>query len=393
MACCKCCCEGKSPPGECCGIGPTSTCCEYGEYCCNDILCCYTNEECCGELCCPEAEACCNSTHCCPDTGTCCGEICCTAEQACCGDTACCEADECCVDGVCVACDCTPPCSTDNCEECVEVTAGVFECQSLCAEGQNCCDGVCQDAPCVPPCDPPCSGCSDCVDGECVSTCAVDEFCCDGVCQAEPCDPPCEPPCDGCSDCIDGGCVSSCGEGQNCCNGTCQEAECCCDCLTLTGPTGDVTLYEPAIFCQDQASTQDSDATCTFTGAGDINWLTSNYGSVFPGVIASYSGSPCKFAVVGSVQQRYAHSEGLNETGECVCYLVTSRAWYRYWAFIHRCSGVWENIGSSVMITSAQGDPSDCASTWTNGNPPPYPAEPAAPACEGPWTGCGNEFP
>lgn len=52
------------------------------------------------------------------------------------------------MDGYCVACDCDPPCTSDNCEECVEDPPGTFNCESTCAEGEYCCNGACQAEPC-----------------------------------------------------------------------------------------------------------------------------------------------------------------------------------------------------------------------------------------------------
>ena len=258
MACCKCCCEGGSPPGVCCGSPETF--CYQPNKCCEDnspTYCCEEDETCCDGVCCPSDYSCCNGVCCAPDE-FCCDGVCqagpcdcdppcdtdacescvevtegvfecqpyCETGETCCDGT-CCAEGECCVFGTCTACNCDPPCTSDSCEVCTEVSTGVYDCVSTCDPGECCNDGVC--GPC--PCDPVCSGCSECVDGDCVSTCAEDEFCCDGVCQAEPCDPPCDPPCDGCSDCIDGDCVSSCGEGQNCCDGACQD-EPCVECVT-----------------------------------------------------------------------------------------------------------------------------------------------------------------
>jgi hypothetical protein len=55
MACCKCCCEKSSPPGECCGEE-----------------CCPPSRECCGE---GESQVCCNEGQYCCD-GVCSGEPC-----------------------------------------------------------------------------------------------------------------------------------------------------------------------------------------------------------------------------------------------------------------------------------------------------------------------------
>ena len=175
MACCKCCCEGKSTPGVCCGI--PGSCCEAPRVCCS------ASDE-------PESA----SATCCPE-----GQICC--EGSC--------ADDC--YGAC--CSSSNVCGQDTREGC-EASGGTFL-------------GVgvpCSPDPCG--CDPPCTGCSECVAGNCESTCQPDEFCCDGTCQAEPCEPPCEPPCDGCSDCVEGDCISSCSEGQYCCDGVCQDDPC-----------------------------------------------------------------------------------------------------------------------------------------------------------------------
>ena len=202
MGCCPCCCENASQPGVCCGAEGYKTCCKRPR-------------QCCGETCCPEGE--------------------------------------CCVGGTCVPCECDPACGP--CEQCTEVTEGVFECVSYCAAGEVCCDGVCKeccndadcpegqtcvDGTCQPACDPPCTGCSECVSGNCVTACAAGENCCNGVCQSAPCD--CTPECDRCSDCVDGDCLSSCATGQNCCNGACQDAPCpeCVNDADCTPPAGAV---------------------------------------------------------------------------------------------------------------------------------------------------------
>jgi hypothetical protein len=282
MACCKCCCQGGSNPGVCCGT--PEYCCRSPNKCCEKQVCCLEEERCCAPSCCSDTECCvdgvCEECECDPPCSTKACEDCtevtsgvyecvsrCEAAGECCVDGVCqtcppttcpdepCDTGECCVDGYCETC---PGCPDDPCPEgecCIDgYCEACTACDSGdCPEGQCCIDGYCNDCPppecpdspcpegeccvdgrCAPcPCDPECSGCSECVDGDCVSTCQPDEFCCDGVCQAEPCDPPCEPECDGCSDCIDGDCVSSCGEGQNCCGGTCQaepcSQPCCCD--------------------------------------------------------------------------------------------------------------------------------------------------------------------
>jgi len=132
MPCCKCCCEGGSPGGVCCGEN-----------------CCVRPGVCCGGTCCPEGEFCCGE-GCCPDGNNCC-------------------------DGVCQSEPCDPPCDPpcDNCSDCID-----GECVSRCAEGENCCDGNCLEC-----CDDPdCPEGQVCVNGECVETpcddasllCAVD---------------------------------------------------------------------------------------------------------------------------------------------------------------------------------------------------------------------------
>jgi len=118
MPCCKCCCEGGSPGGVCCGEN-----------------CCVRPGVCCDGTCCPEGEFCCGE-GCCPDGNNCC-------------------------DGVCQSEPCEPPCDPpcDNCSDCID-----GECVSRCAEGENCCDGNCLEC-----CDDPdCPEGQVCVNGECV---------------------------------------------------------------------------------------------------------------------------------------------------------------------------------------------------------------------------------
>jgi len=108
MACCKCCCEAGTPPGECCGS--PSTCCKEPDICCGPSG---------SKECCEDPRVCCgvgSGQECCPEGDLCCGEECCPPSQECCG-------------------------SGEN--------------QVCCNEGQYCCDGVCQDEPCdgCPPCD------------------------------------------------------------------------------------------------------------------------------------------------------------------------------------------------------------------------------------------------
>lgn len=101
MACCSCCCENGTPPGECCG---------------NPAICCKDPDVCCGptgsKTCCEDPRVCCgvgSGQECCPEGDLCCGEQCCPPTQECCG-------------------------SGEN--------------QVCCNEGQYCCDGVCSDDPC-----------------------------------------------------------------------------------------------------------------------------------------------------------------------------------------------------------------------------------------------------
>jgi hypothetical protein len=125
MACCKCCCENGTPPGECCGS--PSTCCKEPDVCCGPIG---------SKTCCEDPRVCCgvgSGQECCPEGDLCCGEECCPPSQECCGEG---------------------------------------ESQVCCNEGQYCCDGVCEDDPCGE-CDPPCDECETCVDNECVATCDV----------------------------------------------------------------------------------------------------------------------------------------------------------------------------------------------------------------------------
>jgi hypothetical protein len=101
MACCKCCCEYGTPPGECCGS--PSTCCKEPDICCGPTG---------SKTCCEDPRVCCgvgSGQECCPEGDLCCGEECCPPSQECCGEG---------------------------------------ESQVCCNEGQYCCDGVCQDEPC-----------------------------------------------------------------------------------------------------------------------------------------------------------------------------------------------------------------------------------------------------
>lgn len=129
MACCKCCCENGTPPGECCGS--PEVCCKEPDICCGPI----------------------GSKECCEDPRVCCGV---GASQACCL-----EGELCCNDS------CCPP------ERCCGTGSGAV----CCNEGQYCCDGVCSDEPCD------CDGDGDCNDG-----C----HCCCNKCQADPCGTDCE---------------------------------------------------------------------------------------------------------------------------------------------------------------------------------------------------------
>lgn len=159
MACCKCCCENGTPPGECCG----GVCCKEPDICCGPSG---------SKACCEDPRVCCgvgSGQECCPEGDECCGEECCPPSQECC-------------DNVC------------------------------CNEGQHCCDGVCQDEPC----DSECEGNGDCQtaicppgtegpcdNGECATTdfgfgCdnpgggylpPVAGYCCDNQCEEDPCDP------------------------------------------------------------------------------------------------------------------------------------------------------------------------------------------------------------
>ena len=249
MACCKCCCEGGSPAGVCCG-SPES-CCYQPSQCCEDnspTYCCEEDETCCDGTCCPVGEKCCqddSTSYCCPDNETCCGGICCPSGYICCNGI-CCAPDEFCCDGVCQAgpCDCDPPCDTDACESCIEVTEGVFECQPYCAEGETCCDGTCcaEGECCVfgactaCDCDPPCTSdscevCTEVSTGfyDCVSTCDSGECCVDGVCG--PC--PCDPVCTGCYECVDGDCVSTCQPDECCVDGVCQDGGNAVRCISI----------------------------------------------------------------------------------------------------------------------------------------------------------------
>ena len=416
MACCKCCCEGGDPAGVCCGS--PETCCVQPDHCCEDdspTYCCEEDETCCDGTCCPVGEKCCqddSTSYCCPDNETCCGGICCPSGYICCNGI-CCAPDEFCCDGVCQAgpCDCDPPCDTDACESCIEVTEGVFECQPYCSEAETCCDGTCCaddeccvfgtcepcncDPPCTSdscevctqvstgvygcvsscdpgeccvdgvcgscPCEPVCTGCSECVDGDCVSTCAEGESCCDGVCQAGPCDPPCEPPCDGCSDCIDGDCVSSCGESQNCCDGACQDEPCvppvnCGNCQTVSvynNPCGTQTPVNA-----DCPLLTDTEAPCGCFGTPDITVTPCNaYPYSGMGLPAEYDNCACYFD--SSYSQHDTCNVGYDESGAVIC--VKYRTCMVYRAFVYAyieetCE--WKRISDSGPLPFA--DPTVC---------------------------------
>jgi hypothetical protein len=110
MACCKCCCENGTPPGECCGS--PSTCCKEPDVCCGPSG---------SKECCEDPRVCCgvgSGQECCPEGDECCGEECCPPSQECCGEG---------------------------------------ESQVCCNEGQYCCDGECKQESCVV-----CEPCDDC---------------------------------------------------------------------------------------------------------------------------------------------------------------------------------------------------------------------------------------
>jgi hypothetical protein len=86
MSCCKCCCENKTPPGECCN----NSCCESPRVCCGESE---------PRTCCAEGEICCNGV--CQDPE----EPCCEGE---CADSTDCSPGCVCVDGECVT---PPPCA------------------------------------------------------------------------------------------------------------------------------------------------------------------------------------------------------------------------------------------------------------------------------------------
>lgn len=106
MACCKCCCENGTPPGECCGS--PSTCCKEPDICCGPIG---------SKECCEDPRVCCgvgSGQECCPEGDLCCGEECCPPSQECCGEgesQVCCNEGQYCCDGA---------CSDDPCDECDE---------------------------------------------------------------------------------------------------------------------------------------------------------------------------------------------------------------------------------------------------------------------------------
>jgi hypothetical protein len=290
MACCKCCCEAGANPGVCCGLPGSQTCCRDPKHCCKDQLCCEESETCCGTQ---------ESPVCCESGTSCCGPGCCPDEQLCCEGN-CCAPGECCVDGSCVACDCDPPCSTENCEVCTEVSSGVFDCVTSCTGGQVCCGGVCQE----------CCGDADCPEGE---------VCVDGTCQSD-----CDPPCTGCDVCTETSpgvkeCVSSCTGGQLCCTGVCQE--CCVD-ADCTPPAGEVAqccdgvcknTLDDTGFCRD-ADTGECYAA-TFDDCGRANQSnTFDLCSCPPGPLAMQS-----VGLVGTQLKALLSRIGIKSSPTCSC--------------------------------------------------------------------------
>jgi len=291
MGCCKCCCESRGEPGKCCGPQAHRLCCKEPDTCCRGGACCEPDHACCGlpgyPICCEQMEVCCGE-ECCPP-----GRVCCEGQ--------CCPEGECCVDGYCAPCDCDPPCTAENCENCTQVSEGVYDCVSYCTEGQVCCGGECKeccdaddcaagyccvDGTCVEcECDPPCSSvnceqCTEIAPGEydCVSTCTEGECCNDGVCGQCDCDPPCLgadcqvcgpnatcvtscADCESCGEVAPGefGCIPDCEPTDTCCGGECcPEGNYCCNGVCQAEPCGVTCGY-----CQTWAGSSDPD--CPFT--------------------------------------------------------------------------------------------------------------------------------
>ena len=112
------------------------------------------------------------------------------------------------------ACCCGPKkqydCVTTGVDSCGRA---VVECQKVTSGGKYTtpnCDGLC---PLSPPCEcnPPCDGCSECVDGVCEPTYGGCEECVNGTVQSA---------CGECEICIDGQCVP-CPSGYECVDGVC----------------------------------------------------------------------------------------------------------------------------------------------------------------------------
>ena len=178
MACCKCCCENGTPPGECCGS--PSTCCKEPDICCGPSG---------SKTCCEDPRVCCgvgSGQECCPEGDECCGEECCPPSQACCDDVCCNEGQYCC-DGV---------CQDGPCEECETDE----DCPSRCPDGLvPIVDG--DVIVCCPPGHTIDGETGDCrapgFEGECgagdencpPSFTQIPSYCCDNQCEEDPCDP------------------------------------------------------------------------------------------------------------------------------------------------------------------------------------------------------------
>lgn len=184
------CTEGQE--GKCCCGGPSGTCCQPGEYCCDGtcqaVTCCPSS--------CDEENPCAEGCYCCG--GTCQAEPCCDCVEECA------EPGWICCDGEPVEATCCPTCDESN----------------PCNDGCQCCGGACipdEYTCCTGPCDEenPCSEGCQCCNGECIPDATV---CCTGPCDEE------NPPPEGCVCEPDGGGggtnVPDPGPGCCCVNGT-----------------------------------------------------------------------------------------------------------------------------------------------------------------------------
>lgn len=395
MACCKCCCEGKTPAGKCCG-SPAS-CCESPRVCCApnnetngaQAVCCQAGQTCCGGECCAQGNKCCD------------GQACCTQNQICCGFN-CCEPDQCCVGGECVQCECDPPCSSLACKECVETSPGNYSCSSTCEAGQCCVDGNCTTCP---PTTCPETACGEgecCVDGYCVTCpptdcpddpCPEGECCMGGVCET--CTP-CEPgECGEGLCCVDGYCVdcpppecpdSACPEGECCVDGYCTECLFCVGCNELT-PNDDVRCPSTDTTPDEPPCTYSSDVVVPCACSGGNVFIDSCGSQEFRDYVSEEFHS-CSCAAVSSYCATYEQI-GTGEAGFCTCERHTYYFHYRYFIFVFNFNSCqWEKYSETSNISESPctgaGEGCEC--------PEIRPC--IAPDC-GPLGGCvcDNEFP